>query len=62
MKKIALITSFCNTEEKLKLLHNNIVTLKEMGLDTMVFSFFPLPKHIVDLVNYKRKSCIHMAW
>jgi len=52
MKKIALITSFCNTEEKLKLLHNNIVTLKEMGLDTMVFSFFPLPKHIVDLVNY----------
>jgi len=52
MKKIALITSFCNTEEKLKLLHNNIVTLKEMGLDTMIFSFFPLPKHIVDLVNY----------
>lgn len=52
MKKIALITSFCNTEEKLKILHNNLISIKEMGLDTMVFSFFHLPQYITDLTNY----------
>ena len=52
MKKIALITSFCNTEEKLEVLHDNIKTIKNLGLDVMVFSHFYLPKNINDLIDY----------
>jgi len=52
MKKIALITSFCNTEEKLKLLHNNIKTIKNLGLDVMVFTHFQLPKKTNDIIDY----------
>ena len=52
MKKIALITSFCNTEEKLEVLHDNIKTIKNLGLDVMVFSHFYIPKNINDLIDY----------
>jgi hypothetical protein len=52
MKKIALITSFCNTEEKLKVLHDNVKTIKDLGLDVMVFSHFQLPKNINNLIDY----------
>ena len=36
MKKIALITSFCNTKEKLKVLYDNIKTIKDLGLEIFV--------------------------
>ena len=52
MKKIALITSFCNTEEKLGVLHDNLKTIKNLGLDVMVFSHFRLPKNINELIDY----------
>ena len=52
MKKIALITSFCNTEEKIKVLHDNLKTIKNLGLDVMVFSHFYLPKNINDIIDY----------
>jgi hypothetical protein len=52
MKKIALITSFCNTEEKLKVLYNNIKIVKDLGLDVMVFTHFQLPKKINNLIDY----------
>ena len=52
MKKIALITGFCNTEEKLKILHNNILTIKELGLDVMVFSHLYLPEYINNIIDY----------
>jgi len=52
MKKIALITSFCNTKEKLKVLYDNIKTIKNLGLDVMVFSHFHLPKNINSLIDY----------
>ena len=52
MKKIALITSFCNTEEKLKILYDNIKTIKDLGLDVMVFSHFYLPKNIDNIIDY----------
>ena len=52
MKKIALITSFCNTKEKLKVLYDNIKTIKDLGLDVMVFSHFYLPKNINNIIDY----------
>ena len=52
MKKIALITSFCNTKEKLKVLYDNIKIIKDLGLDVMVFSHFYLPKNINNIIDY----------
>jgi hypothetical protein len=52
MKKIALITSFCNTKEKLKVLYDNIKTIKDLGLDVMVFSHFYLPENINNVIDY----------
>tara|TARA_B110000977_G_C10929507_1_gene436499 strand:- start:51 stop:953 length:903 start_codon:yes stop_codon:yes gene_type:complete len=50
--KIVLIQSHCNTEEKLKFLHDKIVFLKEKGLDVLLFSHIPLPKYIIELTDY----------
>jgi|TARA_B110000503_G_C7026932_1_gene362290 hypothetical protein len=52
MKKLALINTYCNTWEKLNILHNNILKLKELGIDSLVYSPVPLPKEITELVDY----------
>jgi len=38
MRKLALISSYCNTEEKLKILDEACKTLKSLGVDTFVSS------------------------
>lgn len=43
MKKLALISTFCNTPEKQSLLENNIDQLHELGIDTLIFT----PKNIL---------------
>ena len=53
--KIVLIQSHCNTEEKLKFLHDKIVFLKEKGLDVLLFSHIPLPKYIIELTDFIKK-------
>lgn len=54
MKKIALIGTFCNTEEKQDILYKNILKIKELGVDVMVLSlnFLPLPSHITEACDY----------
>ena len=52
MKKIVLISSFCDNQEKLDLLYDNIKTVKELGLDTLVFTPFSLPENINQLSDY----------
>jgi hypothetical protein len=51
-KKIALISSFCNDQEKIDVLLKNISIVKELGLDVLVLSPFYLPKEIVDKCDY----------
>ena len=52
MKKIALISTFCNTEVKLNTLKQNILKVKDLGIDVMVISPISLPKPITDLCDY----------
>lgn len=52
MKKIALIGSFCDTEEKIQILKENIVTLKKLGVDTLIISPLTLPSEIIELSDF----------
>lgn len=52
MKKIALISSFCDNKEKTEILIKNIIKLKEIGIDVMVFSPLKLDEKIVELSDY----------
>lgn len=54
MKKIALISTFCNTEKKQNILKENIITLKQLGLDVMCLSpnFIEIPQDIIKLCDY----------
>lgn len=52
MKKIALIQSHCNTEEKQNILKHNIDVLENLGVDILLFSHIPLPETITSKVKY----------
>lgn len=52
MKKIVLISTFCDTLEKLNILENNIRTIKSYNMDVMVISPFYLENNIVKLCDY----------
>jgi len=52
MKKIVLISTFCDTPEKLDILEKNIKTIKSYNMDVMVISPFYLERNIVELCDY----------
>ena len=54
MKKIALISTFCNTEEKQNLLYENILKIKELGIDVIALgpNFIQLPSYITEACDY----------
>lgn len=52
MRKIALVSSFCDTQEKLSLLKDNLIKLKSLGLDLLVISPLPLPTEIIEISDY----------
>ena len=51
-KKIALISTFCDTEEKKEVLRKNISLIKENGIDVLVISPFFLPEDIISSCSY----------
>ena len=66
MKKIILISTFCDTEEKQNILSENIDILKNQGLDVMCLSpnFIQLPHNIVeksDFVFYTKENPL-LSW
>jgi hypothetical protein len=54
MKKIALISTFCDTQEKQDILLENILKIKELGIDVMALgpNFIQLPSHITESCDY----------
>lgn len=52
MKKIALISTYCDTTEKQDVLKTNILKLKELGVDVMAISPIPISQDIVDICDY----------
>jgi len=51
-KKVALISSFCDNDEKKTILKKNIEIIKSLNIDVVVISPFYLEKDIVDLCDY----------
>lgn len=47
MKKIVLISTFCDTKEKQDILHENVLKIKSLGLDVMCISPIPIRDEIV---------------
>jgi hypothetical protein len=52
MKEIAIFGSYSDTERKQKLLENSLDKAKKMGIDTLVYAHYALPKHIQDKCTY----------
>ena len=52
MKKIALISTFCDTEEKQNILKENIIKIKELGIDVMAISPIEIPYDITKLCDF----------
>jgi hypothetical protein len=51
-KKIFCILSYCNTEEKLQALHDNILRLKQYNYSILLYSYLKVPEYISELVDY----------
>ena len=56
MKKVALISSFCDTQPKIDILNKNIDIIKSLGIDTIVISPFSLPDEIINKCDYFFKT------
>jgi hypothetical protein len=52
MNKIVLISSYCDTDEKLDVLNKNLDMLKDLGIDSMLNSPIPLPTEITNKCTY----------
>lgn len=52
MKECFIITTYCDTNEKIKLLNKTIEILKNYNIDICIHAHYPLPKYIQNLVNY----------
>ena len=60
MKKIVLVSTFCNNEEKQNVLKETVTKVKEMGMDVMVISpnFIQIKQEIIELTRKIQKSNI----
>jgi len=52
MKKVALISSFCDTQEKLNILNKNINIIKNLDIDVILISPIFLPESTTSLCDY----------
>jgi hypothetical protein len=52
MKEIAIIGSYCNSEEKIKLLQNCISNCKKNGLDVLLYAKYPISSEIQNTCDY----------
>lgn len=51
-KKLFLVSSYCDTEEKKKVLSNNLKKIKNLGYDTLLLSPIPLNSEIIELCDF----------
>lgn len=51
-KRVVLISSYCDTEEKIRVLENNIRTIKGHNLDVMLNSPIPLPSDLINMCDF----------
>jgi hypothetical protein len=71
-KRLVMISSYCDTEEKINILINNIRTIKSLNLDVMLNSPLPLPSDVINMcdvyIQTKENPLLHwpkksvMSW
>jgi len=52
VKKIVLISTYCDSIEKIEILKENIIKIKSFGLDVLVLSPLTLPSEIIELSDF----------
>ena len=54
MKKIALISTFCDTDFKKNILHENVKKIKSLGIDVMLISpnFIEIHQKTIELSDF----------
>ena len=53
MKKLALISTFCDNKEKLKILKDNLIKFKELNIDTLIITPYDLlPNDVINLSTH----------
>jgi hypothetical protein len=53
MKKLALISTFCDSEEKIKILKDNLIKFKELNIDTLIITPYDLlPNDVINLSTH----------
>ena len=52
MRRLFLISSYCDTEEKTEVLKKNLIRIKDLGWDTMLLSPISLESDIINLCDY----------
>jgi hypothetical protein len=52
MKKVVLVSTYCDTQEKIDVLSKNIDNVKLLGLDVIVISPFVLPENVQNKCDY----------
>ena len=64
MKKVALISSFCDTKEKIEVLNKNILIVKSLGIEVIVISPIFLPETTTSLCDYyfQTKDNLVLDW
>lgn len=64
MRKVALISSFCDTEEKIYVLEKNIKIVKNLGVDVILISPIFLPEKITSMCDYyfQTKDNLVLDW
>ena len=50
-KRLVMISSYCDTEEKINIIINNIRTIKSLNLDVMLNSPLPLPSDVINMCD-----------
>lgn len=52
MKKIALVSTFCDTSEKIEILKTTLLNLSNLGVDSFVITPIELPSEVRELATY----------
>jgi len=62
-KKIALVQTYCDSQEKLDYLSNNIDKLKDLNIDVIIFSYIDIPHEIIEKADfYIFSKCNPVLW
>jgi len=52
MKKVALISTFCDTQEKIDVLKSSLLKLTELGIDSLIITPIELPQEVIQMSTY----------